>query len=120
VSPAEVIAVAAARGVRVGVRDGRLTIRSAAPAPDDVKALVRAHRPALLAYLAAEPWDLAAALHLMDQADAAVEQSGVSGTHPEVRAAAAAVCAASAAKDLAVVRAACAAMTTAVRRLAGA
>jgi hypothetical protein len=123
VNPSAVIAEATARGAVLSVSpEGQLRVRTRGPLPADLKALLTTHKAALVVYLsrsAAEPWNPAAALHLMDQADASVEQSGVSGTHPEVWAAAQAVCASYAAKDLAGVRAACRAMTAVVRRLAG-
>src|SRR4051794_25191140 len=89
------------RGVLVLVAAGRLAVRPADRLTDADREVLRRDRSALVEYLSRpvpEAWDLAAALHLMDQADAAVEASGVAGTHPEVWAAVGAVCTAYAAK----------------------
>jgi hypothetical protein len=122
-SPSDVIAEATARGAVLSVSpEGQLRVRTRGPLPADLKALLTAHKAALVVHLsrsASEPWNPAAAMHLVDQAEASVEQSGVSGAHPEVEAAAREVCSAYAARDLAGVRAACRVMTATVRRLAG-
>jgi TubC N-terminal docking domain len=118
----EFLAELSRRGVSVSLEGGRIAVRPAQRLTDADREMLRRIRSALVEYLSGpvpEPWNLAAALHLMDQSDAAVEQSGVRGTHPEIEVAVKAVCAAYAAKDLAGVRVACKTMTDTLRRIAG-
>lgn len=108
------------RGVAVWVADGQVAVRPADRLTPADRAMIHDHRAALVALLSrtpVPPWDLAVALHLMDAADAAVERSGVSGSHPQLQGAVATVTAAYAAEDLARVRAGCDAMNTVVNSL---
>ncbi len=50
-TPAEVIAVADEAGVRIMVDGEHLVLRAPSPAPDDVRTLIRANKPQLLAWL---------------------------------------------------------------------
>jgi hypothetical protein len=64
-------------------------------------------------------WDQAAAIALMSDADGAVAGSGVSGTHPDVKAAADRTSSAYHRHDLAGVRSGCAELLATVYRLRG-
>jgi hypothetical protein len=66
-----------------------------------------------------EPWDLAEALRLMEAADDLVKQSGVPGTHPDIRAAAGRCVEAHRLQDMGGVRAACAEIMEIVGMLIG-
>lgn len=50
-SPSEVLRVLAGRGVRVWAEGGRLRFRAPGTLPDDLRALLSTHKPALLALL---------------------------------------------------------------------
>jgi hypothetical protein len=111
----------ARRGVSVRVADGRLAVRPTEQLTTNDRNVLRKCKYELLAYLAPptpESWDLSAALDLMHQADGAVAESGVSGTHPEVQVVVNEVCSAYAKHDLAGVRFACVALRATVTRLA--
>ena len=110
----------ARRGVTIIVEGERLAVRPSDRLTDADRDTLRRHRDELVAYLtgqAPEPWDQLVALHLMDQADAAVEESRVRGTHPEVRAAAHRATDAYYRHDLGGVRSGCAEVVMVVRRL---
>jgi hypothetical protein len=112
----------ARRGVAVAVEGDRLVVRPSDRLTDADRDTLRRHRAELLAYLTGnvpEPWDRLVATHLMEQADAAVEESGVSGCHPDVAASVAVVSARYRAQDLPGLRAACDVMRATVARLAG-
>jgi len=108
------------RGVAVWTVNGQVAVRPAHRLTTVDQAMIREHREALVALLSSTttaPWNLTTALRLMDAADAAVNRSGVSGSHPEIQAGVAMVSTAYAAKDLSRVRAGCDAMKAVVLRL---
>jgi hypothetical protein len=120
-SPAGLIAFAAGRGVTLLVEDGRLKWRSSGrPLDAGLRELLIDHHAELFAHLTpagSEPWDQARAIVLMSDADDRVGESGVSGTHPDVRAIAGRACERYYAHDLPGLRAACEELRAILHRL---
>lgn len=123
-SPADLIAYAADRGVRLRELGGRLRCLSVGPLPEDLRTILVARKAELLAHLGspppggAEPWDGREARRLMEAADALVERLGVDGRHPAVAASAAAVASAYRVRDMETLQLAVAEFEVAVRRQA--
>lgn len=100
---------------------GTLEVRPTASLTGTDRDWLRKHSNEAVAYLVAgEPWNLAAALRLMEEADGAVAASGVSGSRPEVQTIVEVIAAAYGAKQLRRVRLACEALGATVKRLTGA
>jgi hypothetical protein len=104
------------RGLELSDAGGRLEVRPAGRLTPAERGAIRSRLSELLALLA---WDQATALRDMDAADTLVERLGVPGSDPRVQAAADAIAAAYAARDVVAFRFAIAAFRECVRRLAG-
>ena len=108
-----------ARGFTLTIVAGSLRVRPASTLTQDDRDAIRGGLPALIAALTVgEPWDGREAIRLMSDADALVEQLGMSGRHPAIQNAAAVVSSAYATRDLETVRFACSAFAVTVRELA--
>lgn len=111
--PTDPIEALARRGVRLAIEAGGKTRASVdRPPGPELRAALTAAKPWLIAALAPpEPWgDPAEAVRLQITVDDLVERLGVSGAHPGIRAAAGLAVEAHHDRDLAGVRAACAAV----------
>jgi hypothetical protein len=95
----------ARRGLTLRAVAGRLSVSPATALTVNDREVIREHRDELLAVLSpVEPWNLAMAIRLMHDADALVEQLGVSGRHPAIADAAAMVTSAHATRDMETIR----------------
>jgi hypothetical protein len=76
-------------GTRRPVDGGSLRVTPASALTPDDRAAIRGNLNDLIAALAPEePWNLAEAIRLMDEADALVERLAAPGSHPAIQAAA--------------------------------
>jgi hypothetical protein len=94
-----------AAGVRLAPEGTGLRFWSATPLPPELRELIVAHKPAILAALSV--WCSQRALALQTEADGLVADAGVSGHDPEISAAAERCVDAHRAKDMPGVRLAC-------------
>ena len=116
------------RGFALRAVEGRLSVSPANELTTSDRDLIREHRDELLAILPVpvnsrtdrqvERWNEEVALRLMNNADALVEQLGISGHHPKVAGAAAMVVSAFTFQDLETVRLAVTEFTIVVRKVA--
>jgi hypothetical protein len=118
-TPTALLADFARRGLTLRATAGRLSVSPASALTATDREAIRQRRDELLALLSrAEPWDLPAALRLTHDADSLVGQLGVSGRHPAVADAAAAVVSALATHDMETLRFAVAEFAAVVGELA--
>ncbi|QDU23914.1 hypothetical protein [Urbifossiella limnaea] len=124
-TPSALLSALRGRGFAVAATGGKLTVRPASALTTAEQAAIVTHLSGLVAAVATGVTpavgdrDNDTAVRLLTDADTLVERLRVSGTRPEVNAAAAMVCRAYATGDLAAVRFAVAEFERVVRRLAG-